>query len=212
MTFRATLALTLLFASALLDAADEPPQQEVLLPMPDLLERLQLRVDGQDGAWGLVPAERYAALISAAREHAAPGAWVASAQLSAVIGDDDRLDVHAVLSIVASGEQPCRVPLFASRPDRLGGVRIDDGPAWLIARAGDGDGLDGIVAGAGNHRATLDWSCPLRDGGFSVPLPLSGALALRLSATGDGIIASDALKPRPGRQRNPRPRRSRRCA
>ncbi len=175
-------------------------EQPLLLPMPELLKRLD---QGQE--WLMLPLADYQALIAAGGTSPATsdnrpgGAWIETARLTGMLRDDRRLVLCAELDVVAAAVEVSRCRLFARLPAALGSATLAGGPALTIVR--DDGGLDLLLPGPGRHRAVVTWTVDLVDAADgsrvgSVPVPLAAGLAVTLESATVGELLGTGLTAR----------------
>jgi hypothetical protein len=188
------LRTLILFISASLLVASEAPIQPLLLPMEQLLKRLD-----QTQEWMLVPLAEYRALVSAGvpPESTVPGligARISTAFITGTLTDDTTVNVQGTLVVDTQGNGPHRCQLFAVRPARIGAVSCDGQPAVVI---NNGKGLDILVPGNGKHQLTLSWGIDLdgkdKQRTAKLPLPLAGGVSLAIHTTTAGSFTGETL-------------------
>jgi len=190
--------LLVLAACAGAAAATERPQP-LLLPEDELIRRLD-----PDREWVMVAAAEYRAMLAAARagrerageEPEAARAWTASGTVRAVLGEEHELHSRCELAVVARGVGPSRLRLFDRVPERIEAVRLDGSPAVCVR---DGEALDVVVPGAGEHVLRCRWREALRPEGSGgtfaggLSLPRAGSLDAALLAGELGHFAGPAI-------------------
>ncbi len=189
----ASSRLTVLLALLLTTFAGEAPTQPLMLPMDQLLKRLD-----QSQEWMLVPLADYRALMATitTTEPTVPdllGARIATAHLSGSLIDDRILTVHGTLVIDAHGKGPQRCRIFAVKPTRLGAITCNGQPAVTVG----GNTLDLLMPGPGRHQVTLSWGIDLTGDdqrrAAILPLPYAGAVALTIDAATAGSFTNGHL-------------------
>lgn len=188
------LLLALVAAAAAGEGPPRPPEQGLLLPLPELTRSLDPATE-----WLLVPQAEWAALLAAAaartpdpRRMTGPAALLASAAVTARIVDGADLQLSAAFTVLNRSDGPALAPLFAADPPRLGRIELEGQPA-VLARAP----ARLLVPRGGRFSGVLHWSVPL-DGDLAsrsarVPLPLCGALSFVLAGAGAGRVEAPGL-------------------
>lgn len=186
--------LLLLLAFAFTLHAGEAPTQPLMLPMDQLLKRLD-----QSQEWMLVPLADYRALMATvtAKEPTVPsllGARIATAHITGSLSDDRVLTLIGTLVIDAQGSGPHRCRIFGAKPTRLGAIICNGQPAVTIAA---GNALDLLMPGPGRHQVTLSWGIDLAGDDQKrqaiLPLPYAGAVALTIDAATAGSFTNGHL-------------------
>ena len=199
---RATTIILLACCALVLRAHGEEGVRTLplLLPMPELLKRLEPPAD-----WLLVPLAHYHELVAAGAPASAPsapaptGCWIESAQVQGRLGDDRALRLQAVLQVVALSPGPSALTLFHGAPQQLGVVSVD-GATGLFMRAVS----QLIIPAAGRHTVALHWSLILEVGNEGnegsersrhalLALPAAAATELRLESDTPGSFQAAGL-------------------
>ncbi|MFM2090382.1 MAG: hypothetical protein RLZZ127_871, partial [Planctomycetota bacterium] len=197
MRIRSRIAAAALAALALLTplVAADPPVQPRVLPMADLLKRLDPATP-----WQFLPLadwQRLRALAAATPATAAwspDGAWTGG--LAHLHVQDGWVHGRAELTAVALAD---RLPIQVALLDGPAFLAIDDRPALVEAAAPGSAGFVSVVGVTpGPHRITWTWATPISDPqAVAVPLP-AGATVVRITAkaplqiSGERIVADGA--------------------
>ena len=188
------LRTLILFITASVLVASEPPSQPLMLPMDQLLKRLD-----QTQEWMFVPLADYRALLAttAATEKLAPGligARISTARITGTLTDDSVVLVQGILVVDAQGAGPHLCRLFDQKPMRLGAILCNEQPAVLVA---NDKALDILIPGKGTHYVSMSWGIDLVGNDqrrkANLPLPLAGAVALSLDAKSAGSFTGDVF-------------------
>jgi len=183
-------------------AFESSSEQAVMLPMNELLKRL-----GNSDDWQIIPLSQYQELCAEqTKRNNRIGGWIESAQVIGIIGDDDRIQMHAILTVIANGPfQSC--PLFSTPPSYRGITTIDGEAAMTVVdcQSAKIDSVNSasllsvvnlILPHSGRHVVILDWSskCEENGGNLELPLPLAAVLELKIHSSISGKITGEDLR------------------
>lgn len=174
---------------ALLAALVASEAQPLLVPMPELLRRLDPQRE-----WLLMPLADWEALhrrVGMPQPAQPPAPGLAAARVTVTVAARGVVRAEAELVFENPGRDPALVELFGVQPARIGTVAIAGDPAPLAV----GTGVSVLVPGGGRHIGRAAWSVDLggEPAAASLPLPRAAALALQAVVEGGGELHGPGL-------------------